>query len=51
MHRTLHFDLRDNAIGNYTLGLALTNKKRLKTMVEHQLIDVLEFHSKNIGSL
>jgi hypothetical protein len=24
---TLHFDVRDNAIENYTLELALTNKK------------------------
>ena len=37
VHGTLHFDLEDNAIGNYTLGLALTNKKWLKTRVEHQL--------------
>ena len=37
MHENLHFDLRDNAIENYILGLALTNKKWLKTRVEHQL--------------
>jgi len=37
VYHTLHFDLRDNAIKNYTLGLALTNKKWLKTKVEHQL--------------
>ena len=33
----LHFDLINNEIENYILGLALTNKKWLKTMVEHQL--------------
>jgi len=37
IHGTLHFDTRDNPIENYTLGLALTNKKWLKTRVEHQL--------------
>ena len=37
VHRTLHFDLRDNTIENYTLGFALTNKKWLETRVEHQL--------------
>jgi len=37
VHGTLHFDLRGNATENYTLGLALTNKKWLKTRVEHQL--------------
>lgn len=37
MHGTLHFDLRNNAIENYTLGHVFTNKNRLKTMVEHQL--------------
>jgi hypothetical protein len=35
--RDIHFDLRDNAIENYILGLALTNNKWLKTRVEHQL--------------
>ena len=35
VHGTLHFNVRDNAIENYTLGLALTNKMWLKTRVEH----------------
>ena len=37
VYGTLHFDLKNNAIENYTLALALTNKKWLKTRVEHQL--------------
>jgi hypothetical protein len=34
---TGHFNLRDNAIENYTLRLVFTSKKWLKTRVEHQL--------------
>lgn len=37
VHGTLHFDTRGNTLENYTLGLALTNKKWLKTRVEHQM--------------
>jgi hypothetical protein len=37
VYGTLHFNLIDNAIENYTLRFALTNKKWLKTRVEHQL--------------
>jgi len=37
VHGTLHFDTRDNAIENYTLRLALSNKNWLKTRVENQL--------------
>jgi hypothetical protein len=53
VHGTLHFDLRDNEIENYTLGLALTNKKWLKTRVEHQLTAQTKkptrISKKNIG--
>jgi hypothetical protein len=44
VHGSLHFDVRDNAIDNYTLGLALTNKKWLKTKVKHQLTTYTDRH-------
>jgi hypothetical protein len=37
-HGTLHFDTRGNELDNYTLGVALTNKKWLKTRSTNQLI-------------
>ena len=45
MHGTLYFDLRNNAIDNYTFGVVLTNKKWLKTMVEHQLTAQTDKHT------